>query len=109
MRDTYIKNLKAISNEEKASVNRVYSAALIASQQSFFESYQPGGKIEFDILEGTVTFDPVSETYTFNPSEDFKKLLSDSKRKETSVLLKRQLTRFAALLQEAFRDYGGKN
>lgn len=109
MRNPYLQDLKKFSAKDKNTINCVYQAALKASQESFREAYQSGGAIVFDILEGKVKYDINRGVGLFVPSEAMKKLLDNAEAKNTSVLLEKKISRFAAVLAEAYRDYNDPN
>lgn len=105
MRDTYIQSVIKLSAAEKSTINSVYNAALKATQQSFIESSALNEIPVIDLLEGRVKYSPEKGCGVFYPNAHLKRILEDTNIKKKSVLLEKNLSRFAALLVHAYKDF----
>ena len=105
MRDTYIQSVIKLSASEKSAINSVYNAALKATQQSFIESSAINEIPVIELLEGRVKYNTETGYGVFYPNSHLKKILEDTNIKRKSVLLEKNLSRFAALLVHAYKDF----
>lgn len=105
MRDSYLQNLKKLSGAEKATINSIYQAALKASQQTYYESSILNNRRSFDVLEGHVKYDLQACKGIFYPSTHLKDLLDNCESKSRSILIEKNMSRFAALLVHAYKDF----
>ena len=109
MRDVYLQNLVKLSAAEKNQINAIYTAALKASQEMFVESSLNHNYPVFSILEGTVKYDPTNERGIFYPNSRFAEMLRDTSIKSKSSLFEKNLSRFAALLLHAYKDFNSRD
>ena len=105
MRDLYIQNVIKLSAADKTHINSFYNAALKATQQTFLESSSINNIPIIEILEGRVKYDVEKGCGIFYPNSALKRLLEDTNAKGKSILLEKNLSRFAALMSHAYKDF----
>lgn len=84
-------------------------ATYLATQQSFFESYQKGEDVDFRILEGYLHYDVNTGVFTFTPNSTVKKLINKAEDQNTTGLKEFLESRFYKMVESIYQIEKNKN